>query len=217
MGTKIDDTFIEEILEKLRGNKALARKLHHILEEEFVRKVEIKEILEEIKQLREESNKRWEELMKEFKERSKQVDDWFDKMDEKIEKILKELRIGLGYSLEQLSKSVVLKLMESRGYEVEKLEKRHFEDPEMVVHKDSTDVEVDLFSEEPLIIGETTGSIRKLRKVNQFIRKIQFLEQRLNKKATLKVLITYRIREDIQQKAQAKLEKAGVLLITIED
>ncbi|MBD3193256.1 MAG: hypothetical protein GF308_21660 [Candidatus Heimdallarchaeota archaeon] len=86
MGAKIDGAFIEEVLEKLRGNKELARKLHYLLEEELVRKVEIKEILEEIKQLREESNKRWEEsnkrwekMMQEFKERSKQVDDRFDK------------------------------------------------------------------------------------------------------------------------------------------
>jgi len=259
LSIELDDAFIEKLLEKLRENKEFARKLHYLLEDEFVRKVEIKEMLAELRRMREESekrweesnrrweesNRRWEELREDFRERTKivdkrfeqvdkrfeqvdkrfeqvdkrfeQVDKRFDQMDEKIDKGFAELSLGFGMNFEDLSQAIVKKIMDVLGIKLPKLEKRRFVDQKMTVHMNSTDVEVDLFSEEPLIIGEVSGSITELEKIERFIRKIHFLEEQFKKKATLKIIITYRIHPKLSNKVRAILKKEGIELIAIDD
>ncbi|MBD3189472.1 MAG: hypothetical protein GF308_02460 [Candidatus Heimdallarchaeota archaeon] len=217
MSIELDDAFIEKLLEKLRENKEFARKLHYLLEDEFVRKVEIKEMLAELRKMREESEKRWKELMKEFRERTKTVDQRFEQMDKKVDRGFAELSLGFGINFEDLSQVIVKKIMAIQGIKLPKLERKSFVDHKMTVHKDSTDVEVDLFSEEPLIIGEVTGSIIERDKIERFIRKIQFLEEKFKKKATLKIVVTYRIHSSLSKEIREMLKKEGIELIAIDD
>lgn len=107
--------------------------------------------------------------------------------------------------------------MDIQGVKLPKLERRSFVDHKMTVHKNSTDVEVDLFSEEPLIIGEVTGAIIEREKIEQFIRKIQFLEAKFKKEATLKIVVTYRIHSRLSKEIRELLKKEGIELIAIDD
>ncbi len=101
-----------------------------------------------------------------------------------------------------------------QGYPKIKIEKKIFFDDKYEVFPDSKEVEIDLFNEKPLVIGEVTAIVRRIEKITTFLRKVEFIEKRFGK-AEHKMFITYAIDIKIREEAIELLEKAGIKVIIL--
>ncbi len=86
---------------------------------------------------------------------------------------------------------------------------KHFEDPNKTVHPDSTDVEIDFFSKNPLVIAEATGELKDLDKVTRFINKCRFIEEMFHSTA-IKLFIAMHVEPQVKQDAMNLLKKNGI-------
>jgi len=92
--------------------------------------------------------------------------------------------------------------------------KRTFIDPHREAFPDSKEVEVDLFCEEPLLIGEVTAMVRSIDKVTTFLRKVAFLEKQFGTPAE-RLFVTYQFARDIANKARRRLQEAEVRVFAL--
>ncbi len=84
-----------------------------------------------------------------------------------------------------------------------------------MVHTGTTDVEINILSEDPPIVGEVTSSLIEIEKLEMFIRKIKFIEKKFNKKFK-RFFITLYIAEDIQKTAESLLNQNDIEAIRLE-
>ena len=68
---------------------------------------------------------------------------------------------------------------------------------------------MDVYHEDPFVIGEITAITRKLSKVTTFLRKVEFLKK-LKGKEPMTFFITYGFLPEIRNEALRLLEEAGV-------
>ena len=94
------------------------------------------------------------------------------------------------------------------------MKKQQFEDNDYKVFTDSKMVEIDLFNEKPLVVGEVTAITRQIKKVTTTIRKAKFIEELYGEVAT-KLFVTYAIVPEIKQEVEQLLEKAGFETIVL--
>ena len=58
-----------------------------------------------------------------------------------------------------------------------------FQDPKRVVFKDTTMIEIDIFNENPLIVGEVTIRLKSIAKLQKFLKKLALIEALCEKRA----------------------------------
>jgi len=158
------------------------------------------------KEQRIETNKRFEEINRRFEENRIYMDRRFN-----------ELALGYGGTFEGFNKTILKKILEERGIPVKAFNVTpiHFQDPEMNVHKNTTDVEVNIFSEDPPIIGEVTSSLVNIEKLETYVRKIQFIEKKF-KKEFQHFFITLYVDEKIKELAKNIFNLYKIEAITLE-
>ena len=238
--TELDYERIAETLDKLYTEKPeLLFKLYNHLRKYFVTNDDFKQFMEQnaaqfrelIKQMdrrfeenRQETDKRFEENNKRFEDNRREVKKEFKRLDRRIDNVenalkqgFKELAIGYGGTFEGFNKTILRKILESRGIPVKALNVTplHFEDPYKTIHPDSIDVEINIFNEEPAIVGEVTSSLTTLKKFELFVRKIQFLEEKFQKKFK-RFFITLYVDEPIQGIIKQLAIQNAVEVITLE-
>ena len=167
--------------------------------------------LERLEQRLERLEQRFEEKVAEDRRRFDRIDQRFDKVFERFD----ELSLALGHDFEEFNSHWLETFLVAQGFPKIEVRKRTFFDPEHMVFPDSTDVEVDLFNEDPLVVGEVTAIVRTIDKVTTFLRKVKFIESNMRRKADYKLFITYMIVPEIREEAKRLLEGAGVTVITL--
>ncbi len=187
-----------------------------------------------------ESNRRFEVLQKQMDERftamQKQMDERFAAVDKRFESMLNAMKDGfakmdkrmgslerrmeeishaLGHDFEEFNREWLRAFLNKNGIPDVEIRKRHFVDRNHEVFPDTTDVEIDLFNEEPLLVGEVTAIVRSLEKVEIFLRKVKFIEGLYGRPAEQKLFITYYIEPQILSDVIKKLSEAGVRIISV--
>jgi hypothetical protein len=133
-------------------------------------------------------DKRFERVDKQFErvdKRFERVDKRFDIMDEnfrEIKDLLGNIQQTLGKPFEQFGRNIISRLLQSEGLEDIKLESKKIHDENCFVSEGSKIVEIDGFSLEPSIIVEITSILRDIKKVEKFLKKKLFVENKFKKK-----------------------------------
>jgi len=166
----------------------------------------IKEIDKRFEENRKETNKRFEEINKRFEENRVYMDRRF-----------RELAAGYGGTFEGFNKAILRKILKERGIPIRAFNATpiHFDDPSRFVHIKTTNVEINIFSEDPPIIGEVTSSLAKISELEIFIRKIKFIKEKFRKNFK-KFFITLYIDDDIKDEAKKLFKTHEIEAITME-
>ncbi|MHA1686083.1 MAG: hypothetical protein ACTSYD_06690 [Candidatus Heimdallarchaeaceae archaeon] len=159
-------------------------------------------------------DKRFEELIESMNKRFEEQDNRIDRRFDKVFERLDELSSALGHDFEEFNSYWLQTFLEELGYPRIKIQKKVFYDGDYEVFPDRKEVEVDLFNEDPLVIGEVTAIVRRIDKVTTFLRKISFLEKKFGP-AKYKIFITYAIKPEIRDEAIKLLEEAKVETIIL--
>ncbi len=170
-----------------------------------------KESAEQFKAMQKQMDERFKESDERFKAMQEQIDRRFEKVFERFD----ELSLALGHDFEEFNSYWLETFLVEQGYPEVKVKKVHFADTDYEVFPDSQDVEVDLFNENPFVIGEVTAIVRSIDKVTTFLRKIKFLEKQFGRKADYKLFITYMVSPEIRDEVKRLLQENGVTLITV--
>jgi hypothetical protein len=183
---------------------------------------DIKDLMREMDRRFEKMDKRFEQMDKRFEQMQKQMDKRFEQMDKRFEHVdqrLDEIAIGAAESFEVFCMELMKKLGKARGHPIPFLEqRRHFRDPEYRVHETTTDVEIDIFSPDPIVIGEVCYRMRDLEKLEAFTRKITFLESRvLKEKSLYRFFCTLEIPAELRSRAEKLASSHGIELLTKVD
>ncbi|MFV2015829.1 MAG: hypothetical protein ACC656_10395, partial [Candidatus Heimdallarchaeota archaeon] len=205
---------------------------------------EIKESREEsnrrFEESREEFNRRFEESREESNRRFESVEQRFEKHDEKFEEIvnilkehgkrfdshdrrlaridkrLDDIQAGLGINFEGYNKNVLMNFLEAQGIPAKTMQWRvKIQDPERKIYKKSSEVEIDIFMENPLIIVEVTSIETSYEKVQTFIKIIKWLEVKYNKKSEAYYLL-FDFEDEIREEALNLLQKHKVKIISTQ-
>jgi hypothetical protein len=185
---------------------------------------QFQEMIERFEESRAETNKRFEETLKRYEENRVETNKRFEVLDMRLEimtsfmdRRFKELALGYGGTFEGFNKTILKKILAARGIPIKAFNESplHFQDPDRIVHPHTTDVEINIFNENPPIIGEVTSSLVRLDDLNTFIRKIQFIEKKFNKKFQ-RFFITLFIDDKIKEPCQILLTKYAIEVATLE-
>ncbi|HME52787.1 MAG TPA: hypothetical protein VKM55_11260 [Candidatus Lokiarchaeia archaeon] len=158
------------------------------------------------------------DLIREMDKRFEQVDKRFEQVDkqfEQVDKRLDQITVGADVSFELFCIEMIKKIYAAEGNSIPYIEqRRHFTDEEMVVHPGSTDVEIDLFYLDPLLIGEVTYRVDSIEKLDVFLAKIAFMEHEIFKKPARRYFCALEINPAIHDAFQKKAKKNQVEVIT---
>ena len=83
-----------------------------------------------------------------------------------------------------------------------------------MVNEDTTDVEIDLYYQDPPVIGEVTYRADSIEKLDKFLSKIAFMEQAVFKKPARRYFCTLEIDPALYNTFQKKAKKFQVEIIT---
>jgi len=164
--------------------------------------------------LRKEAEEKDEKLRKEAKERDEKLRKDLDQRFEKVFQRLDKQSLALGHDFEEFNSLWLRDYLEVQGYPRIKIQKKNFYDENYEVFSDSKDIQIDLFNESPLVIGEVTAIVQSVKKVNDFIKKVKFLTDRFGE-AKHVIFITYGIKPDLLDEVTRICEKNGIKLHTL--
>jgi hypothetical protein len=167
-------------------------------------------------------DKRFEQVEKRFDAMQAQMDKRFDAMQaqmdkrfEHVDKRLDQIAIGADVSFELFCIEMIKKIFAAEGHPIPYIEqRRHFTDVERMVNEDTTDVEIDLYYQDPPVIGEVTYRADSIEKLDKFLSKIAFMEHDVFKGAARRYFCTLEIEPSIHDAFQKKAKKHQVEVIT---
>jgi len=217
--TKLEEAWIrsEERLAKveerlLRVEERLEehdRKFNAILEELSVHRAKLEEhdrkfneIIEEIKDLRRISNEHTKILTEHtniLREHTRRFDDITGLMIHGFD----QMRRFAGISLESLVRSILTKSMQERG--------------ELPKDKEITSItidgeEIDVFCDDPLIVGEVTSYADSIDEVYKLVRKGELIRERFKKEPRLILIIT-NVKREVYEDMVREAEVNGIKII----
>lgn len=186
-----------EILRKLSEHD---EKFNSILEEIKLLREGQEKLWEEVKALREEQNKLWEgqnRLWKEVKYLRAEVDS-FGK--------------AVGRTLEDYTAAFVRVILEDKGYSKEKVNIRKT----TIIH-DNKIVEIDIFNEDPLIVGEVTTYLDTVEQAKEEINKILYdkevVERKFKRKVEMKILAVANVPSNVLEELKKLTEDNEITFI----
>jgi len=169
-----------------------------------------------LEKLRIDTNKRFEENGKRLDALIAKLDKRFDGVDRRIDKLydrVQEMPIAFGHDFEEFNTLWMNDFLRAQGYKNIRLERKIFIDEEYVVNDATKNVEIDIFNEDPLVIGEVT-SVVNFFKVTKFIRKVKFLSSKFGEPVSV-IFITYGFKPDIRDDALRVLQNNNVKTFTL--
>ena len=184
---------------------------------------DLERIWEEIKALREGQNNLWEGQVKLWEEvkslREGQVKLWeevkmlrvnYDRMRKYMLSGFRELRATLGVAFEDHAAAFLEVMLEEMGYPDARVGKK------ILAYHDEA-VEINLFCEEPLIVGEATISVKRAEEAEREIRKlldrVRIVEERYRRKPEMVILSVARATEEAIEVLKNLTKEHGVKLV----
>ncbi|MBO3840595.1 MAG: hypothetical protein JTT17_07270 [Candidatus Brockarchaeota archaeon] len=196
---------LSEILKRLdrleEGQRRLWEEVRSLREEQ-------NKLWEEVKLLRENQSKLWEEVRALREEQNKLAAEQ-ERMRRYMVTGFKDLSRALGVTFEDHTASLLEVMLIEMGYPEARVEKKH------LVYEGEV-VEINLFCEEPLVIGEATVSIRSVgdaeKEVEKLAKRVRMIEERYGKKPMLTMLSVARVAPDVAEELRRLTEKYGIKL-----
>jgi nucleotide-binding universal stress UspA family protein len=177
---------------------------------------------EEVRSLREGQNKLWEEV-KSLREGQNRLWEgqnrlWdevkflrvnYDRMRKYMVSGFRDLKSSLGVAFEDHAASFLELMLEEMGYPEAKVEKKFF------VH-DGEIVEVNLFCERPLVVGEATVSVKDAREaeaeVEKLLKRVKAVEEKYGKPEMI-ILSVARPTDEAAKTLKDLAERHGIRLV----
>jgi predicted nuclease with TOPRIM domain len=170
---------------------------------------------EEVKSLREGQNRLWEEV-KSLREGQNRLWDEvkflrvnYDRMRKYMVSGFRDLKSSLGVAFEDHAASFLELMLEEMGYPEAKVEKKIF------AH-DGEIVEVNLFCEKPLVVGEATVSVKDAREaeaeVEKLLKRAKVVEEKYGKPEMI-ILSVARPTDEAAKILKDLAERHGIRLI----
>ncbi|RLF02283.1 MAG: hypothetical protein DRK00_10230 [Thermoprotei archaeon] len=138
---------------------------------------EIRKLWEEVRALREGQNKLWEEV--------RELRRSHERLWRYVRAGFRSIQRALGASFEDYARSFIELMLSEMGYPEAEVGRRVF-------IRDGELVEVNIFCEEPLVVGEATTSIETVeeaeREVEKLIERVKLIQEKLGRRPLLTVL-----------------------------
>jgi predicted nuclease with TOPRIM domain len=170
---------------------------------------------EEVKSLREGQNRLWEgqaklwEEVKSLREGQNRLWDEVRRMRKYMVSGFKDLKASLGVAFEDHAASFLELMLEEMGYAGAKVEKKFF------VYGGEV-VEINLFCEKPLVVGEATVSVKDAREaeveVEKLLKRAKVVEEKYGKPEMI-ILSVARPTEEAVKALKALAEKYAIKLV----
>jgi uncharacterized protein YoxC len=171
---------------------------------------------EEVKQLREGQNKLWEgqnrlwEEVKALREGQEKLWASHRRLENYMRSAFGELRTALGVTYEMHAAAYLTMMLYEMGYEkAEVVSKSFVEDGEIV--------EVDLFNEEPLVVGEVTLAVKDVgdaeREVEKVMRRVGLVERIFGRRVFMAVLSVTNLYPEAADTLKSLTARNGIRLI----
>lgn len=178
---------------------------------------------EEVKELRKGQERLWEEVkglhegqedLRRGQEEIRREQEGIRREQERLRRYVcsgfRDLRRALGVTFEEHAASFLEFLLDELGYPGAVVEKRYFVD-------DGRVVEVDLFCEEPLVVGEVTLSVESVedaeREVGKLMERVGLVERLYGRRPSMVVLSVAKVAAEALDELRKLAEKNGVRLI----
>ncbi|MEM1582205.1 MAG: hypothetical protein QXK89_06820 [Candidatus Bathyarchaeia archaeon] len=178
---------------------------------------------EEVKGLREEQKRLWEEQKRLWENQNKLWENqsrlWEEVKalrleQERMRKYMiagfRELSRTLGVAFEDHAAAFLEVMLEEMGYVGASVGKRYF------VHEGEVK-EINMFCEEPLVVGEATVSIKSLeeadKEIGKIIERVRIVEEKYGKKPRITILCVARVTPDASEALRTLADKYGVKLV----
>jgi predicted nuclease with TOPRIM domain len=204
---------LSEILKKL---DTLAEEQVRLREEQTKIWMEITKIWEEIKIIREEQTKLWEgqnrlwEGQNRLWEEVKLLRVNYERMRKYMLSGFRELSTSIGVAFEDHAAAFLEVLLDEAGYPDAKVGRK-------VLAYNGEAVEINLFCEKPLLVGEATVSVKSAeeaeREIRKLLERVRIIEEKYGRKPEMIVLSVARATEDATKALKNLTEKHGVKLI----
>ena len=170
---------------------------------------------EEVRSLREEQNRLWEgqaklwDEVKSLREGQNRLWDEVRRMRRYMVSGFRDLKSSLGVAFEDHAASFLELTLEEMGYPEAKVEKKIF------VH-DGEIVEVNLFCEKPLVVGEATVSVKDAREaeaeVEKLLKRVKVVEEKYGKPEMI-ILSVARPTDEAAKILKDLAERHGIRLV----
>ncbi|MEM2747189.1 MAG: hypothetical protein QXK69_11865 [Candidatus Caldarchaeum sp.] len=200
----------------------LKRELLRLLEEDeefryaVAGRIGILEILKRLDRLEEWQNRLWEEVrdlryaFNRLEGRVDRLEGRVDRLEKRVSKGFAELGSALGVTYEMHANAYIQVLLEELGYPDARVGGGY-------VLKDGEVLEIDMFCEDPLVVGEVTSRLRDEEEMNKEIAKllerVEAASSKYRKKPFMVVLSVGVVPENLVQKLRTDAEKHGIKLI----
>jgi len=171
---------------------------------------------EEVRSLREGQNKLWEEVrdlryaFSRLEGRVDRLEGRVDRLEKRVSKGFAELGSALGVTYEMHANAYIQVLLEELGYPDARVGGGY-------VLKDGEVLEIDMFCEDPLVVGEVTSRLRDEEEMNREIAKllerVEAVSSKYGKKPFMVVLSVGVAPENLVQKLRTETEKHDIKLI----
>ncbi|MEM2236976.1 MAG: hypothetical protein QXR26_04940 [Candidatus Caldarchaeum sp.] len=200
----------------------LKRELLRLLEEDeefryaVAGRIGILEILKRLDRLEEWQNRLWEEVrdlryaFNRLEGRVDRLEGRVDRLEKRVSKGFAELGSALGVTYEMHANAYIQVLLEELGYPDARVGGGY-------VLKDGEVLEIDMFCEDPLVVGEENSRLRDEEEMNKEIAKllerVEAASSKYRKKPFMVVLSVGVVPENLVQKLRTDAEKHGIKLI----
>ena len=204
---------LSEILKKL---DALIEEQIKLREEQTKIWKEIMKLWEEVKNLREGQAKLWEGQAKLWEGQNKLWEEVkllranYERMRKYMLSGFRELSTSLGVTFEDHAVAFLDVLLEEMGYPDARVGRK------ILAYKGEA-VEINLFCDKPLLVGEATVSVKSAeeaeREIKKLLKRVRIVEEKYGRKPEMTVLSVARATEEAMEILKNLTEKHGVKLI----
>ena len=174
---------------------------------------EVRGLREETRKLWEGQNKLWEEV-RALREGQNKLWNAYIRLDRYVRSGFSDLRRILGSTFGSFAAAFIEVMLEDMGYTGVRVDRK-------ILVVDNEVLEIDLFSEKPLVVGELTmylGSMEEARKeVEKLLKRVKAVEKLYGMKPILVILCVAKVVPELLGTLRNLTKDLGIRLITKED
>ncbi|MCS6767738.1 MAG: hypothetical protein NZ517_03235 [Candidatus Nitrosocaldus sp.] len=142
--------------------------------------------------------------VKGLKDRVERVEKRFDGLEGALYHGFEQLGRFAGVSLEELVRSIMTKNMRDRG---------ELKEGKAITSLNIDGEEIDVFCDDPLIVGEVTSYADSVEEVDKLMKKVNIVRERYGREPARKILIISSVKADAAEPIADKAREYGVELI----
>ena len=196
------DALIGEQIKLREGQTKIWREITKLWEEVKNLREGQNKLWEEVKSLREGQNKLWEEV--------KLLKVNYERMRKYMLSGFRELSASIGVAFEDHAAAFLDVLLEEMGYPDARVGRK-------ILAYEGEAVEINLFCEEPLLVGEATVSVKSAEdaegEIRKLLERVKIVEEKYGRKPEMIILSVARVTEEAMKALKNLTEKHGVKLI----